>query len=72
MINGGYDLYKKKWAANDKEAQYQNMVDMFSDLTSPENIYVRKYIYPTITHGYDAYSAPLIFRARYHLKRVRL
>ena len=44
MINGGYDLYKKKWAANDKEAQYQNMVDMFSDLTSPENIYVRKYI----------------------------
>lgn len=26
MINGGYDLYKKKWAANDKEAQYQNMV----------------------------------------------
>ena len=29
MINGGYDLYKKKWAANDKEAQYQNMVDMF-------------------------------------------
>ena len=51
MINGGYDLYKKKWAANDKEAQYQNMVDMFSDLTSPENIYVRKYIYPTITHG---------------------
>lgn len=63
MINGGYDLYKKKWAANDKEAQYQNMVDMFSDLTSPENIYVRKYIYPTITHGYDAYSAPLIFRA---------
>lgn len=63
MKDGGYDLYKKKWAANDKEAQYQNMVDMFSDLSSPENIYVRKYIYPTITHGYDAYSAPLIFRA---------
>lgn len=63
MKDGGYDLYKKKWAANDKEAQYQNMVDMFSDLSSPENIYVRKYLYPTITHGYDAYSAPLIFRA---------
>ena len=61
--SGVYSLYKKKWAANDPEAQYQNMVDMFSDLTSPENIYVRKYIYPTITHGYDAYSAPLIFRA---------
>ena len=48
--NGGYSLYKKKWAAGDKEAQYQNMVDMFSDLTSPENIYVKEYIYPTVTH----------------------
>lgn len=63
MTDGNYSLYKKKWAANDKEAQYQNMVDMFSDLSSPENIYVRKYIYPTITHGYDAYSSPFIFRS---------
>ena len=54
-------IFIRKNGANDKEAQYQNMVDMFSDLTSPENIYVRKYIYPTITHGYDAYSAPLVF-----------
>lgn len=61
--NGGYSLYKKKWAPNDKEAQYQNMVDMFSDLTSPENIYVKEYIYPTVTHAYDAYSAPFIFRS---------
>lgn len=63
MLNGGYSLYKKKWAANDRDAQYQNMVDMFSDLTSPENIYVREYLYPTLTHGYDAYSSPFIFRA---------
>jgi hypothetical protein len=62
MEDGGYSLYKKKWSANDREAQYQNMVDMFSDLTSPENIYVREYIYPTLTHGYDAYSAPFVFR----------
>lgn len=60
---GGYSLYKKKWSATDKEAQYQNMVDMFSDLSSPENIYVKQYQYPTLTHGYDAYSAPFIFRA---------
>ncbi|MDP4209240.1 MAG: RagB/SusD family nutrient uptake outer membrane protein [Bacteroidota bacterium] len=58
-----YSLYKKKWSATDRDAQYQNMVDMFSDLTSPENIYVKEYSYPTITHGYDAYSAPFIFRA---------
>ena len=61
--NGGYSLYKKKWLAADREAQYQNMVDMFSDLTSPENIFVREYLYPTYTHGYDAYSAPYIFSA---------
>lgn len=61
--NGGYSLYKKKWAAGDKEAQYQNMVDMFSDLTSPENIYVKEYVYPTMTHAYDAYCAPFIFRS---------
>lgn len=64
IINGGqFSLYKKRWAANDPQAQYQNMVDMFSDLTSPENIYVREYAYPTFTHGYDAYSAPFIFKA---------
>ncbi|WP_276371773.1 RagB/SusD family nutrient uptake outer membrane protein [Chryseolinea sp. H1M3-3] len=64
VINSGrYSLYKRKWAAGDRDAQYQNMVDMFSDLTSPENIYVKEYVYPTFTHGYDAYSAPFIFKA---------
>ncbi len=61
--DGQYSLYKRRWAANDREAQYQNMVDMFSDLTSPENIYMKQYVYPTMTHGYDAYSAPFIFKA---------
>jgi hypothetical protein len=63
MANGRYSLYKKKWAAGDPNAQYQNMVDLFSDLTSPENIYVREYLYPILTHGYDAYSSPFIFKA---------
>ena len=63
MKNGGYSLYKKKWSATDRDAQYQNMVDMFSDLTSPENIYVKEYEYPTMTHGFDAYSAPFVLRA---------
>lgn len=61
--HGGYSLYKKKWMPNDKEAQYQNMVDMFSDLSSPENIYVKEYLYPTSTHAYDAYCAPFVFRS---------
>jgi starch-binding outer membrane protein, SusD/RagB family len=63
MNSGRYSLYKKKWSADDRDAQYQNMVDMFSDLTSPENIYVKEYGYPTFTHGYDAYNAPFIFKA---------
>lgn len=61
--SGRYSLYKKRWAAGNPEAQYQNMVDMFSDPESPENIYVRQYSYPTMTHGFDAYSAPFIFKA---------
>lgn len=62
--SGVYSLYKKKWAANDPEAQYQNMVDMFSDLSNnPENIYVKEYVYPTSTHAYDSYNLPLTFKA---------
>lgn len=61
--SGRYSLYKKRWAAGNPEAQYQNMVDMFSDPESPENIYVKQYAYPTMTHGFDAYSAPFIFKA---------
>lgn len=53
-----YALYRKKWAANDKEAQYQNMIDMFSDISSPENIYIKEYSYPDLAHGYDSYNIP--------------
>ncbi|HEX2976232.1 MAG TPA: RagB/SusD family nutrient uptake outer membrane protein, partial [Bacteroidales bacterium] len=53
-----YSLYKKKWAANDKEAQYLNMVEMFFDITSSENIYIKEYKYPDLVHGFDAYNIP--------------
>ena len=62
MTSGKYSLYKTRWSAGNREAQFQNMVSMFSDLNSSENIYVKQYIYPTMTHGYDAYSGPFIFR----------
>ncbi|KAA6335498.1 RagB/SusD family nutrient uptake outer membrane protein [termite gut metagenome] len=58
MKSGKYSLYKKKWAAGDLEAQYQNMVDMFSDVTSPENLYIKEYKYPDLAHGYDSYNVP--------------
>lgn len=63
MSTGRYALYMKRWLANDPEAQYQNMIDMFSDGSSPENIYVKHYIYPTATHAFDAYNSPFTFRA---------
>src|SRR5690606_14082566 len=63
MRDGGYSLYRKGWAANNPEAQYQNMVDMFTDLSSPENIYVKQYIFPTMTHAFDAYNLPFTFRS---------
>lgn len=56
--SGKYSLYLRKWAAGDKEAQYQNMVDMFFDKTSPENIYSKDYKWPDLAHGYDSYNIP--------------
>lgn len=58
MNSARYSLYRKKWSANDKESQYQNMVDMFFDISSPENIYIKEYKYPDLAHGYDAYNIP--------------
>ena len=55
---GKYSLYKKKWSAGDKEGQYQNMVDMFFDASSPENIYTKDYKWPDLAHGYDSYNIP--------------
>lgn len=63
MTSGRYELYKKNWKAADADAQYQNMVNMFFDNDSPENIDVREYLYPTTTHGYDAYNSPFIYHS---------
>lgn len=59
--SGKYSLYMKKWVDGDPQSQYDNMVDMFFDSDSPENIDVKEYSYPTSTHGYDAYNAPYIY-----------
>ncbi len=34
------------------------MVDMFSDIASPENIYIKEYKFPDLAHGYDSYNIP--------------
>jgi hypothetical protein len=58
LLDSKYTLYKKTWAAGDKEAQYQNFVGMYFDATSNENVFVRQYHYPESVHGYDAYNIP--------------
>ncbi|WP_259069292.1 RagB/SusD family nutrient uptake outer membrane protein [Mucilaginibacter sp. X4EP1] len=58
MLDGVYSLYLKAWSATDKTAQYQNFVNLFSDASSPESIFVREYQYPNSVHGYDAYNVP--------------
>ena len=58
MKSNRFSLYRKRWVANDPTSQYQNMVDMFFDLDSPENIYIKEYQYPHSAHGYDSYNIP--------------
>ena len=59
MNEGGYSL--RQASSSDPQALYQNMVDMWRDLSSPENMLVREYSYPTFTHGLDAYSSPYLW-----------
>lgn len=62
LLEGHYSLYKLSWKPDDKEAQFQNYVDMQFDDKSPENIFIRQYRYPESVHGYDAYNIPRQFR----------
>ena len=65
MKSGKYSLYKKKWVeGHDENAQYQqyrNMVEMLSDLTSPENIFVVEYSFPKKGHCLDSQSSPYYY-----------
>lgn len=61
LLENKYSLYKGSWKAGDKEAQYQNYVDLFFAANSPENVFVRQYSYPESVHGYDCYNIPYQF-----------
>lgn len=58
LLDGKFSLYKNAWAAGDKQAQYQNFINIFTDAKSAENVFVRQYHYPESVHGYDAYNVP--------------
>lgn len=54
---GGYELYKGEWAADDKNAQYINFVNIFLKDTK-ENIFVKYFSYPESVHSYDCFAQP--------------
>lgn len=58
LLEGHFSLYKNGWKADDKNAQFQNYIDLFFDEGSKENILVREYQYPNSVHGYDCYCIP--------------
>jgi starch-binding outer membrane protein, SusD/RagB family len=58
LLNGKYNLFTKNFVAGDKNAIYQNFVNLFLDPASQENIFIRQYKYPDAVHGYDALSVP--------------
>lgn len=57
-LEGHFSLYKNNWVADDKEAQYENFVNLFFDDGSPENILIRQYSYPNSVHSYDCFALP--------------
>ena len=52
---GGYALYKGDWATNNKDAQYNNFVNIFLKDTE-ENIFVKYFDYPDCVHSYDCFA----------------
>ena len=60
MNKGKFSLYGA--TATDPATQFKNMVDMFFDASSPENIFIKEYSLNNIVHGYDCYAVPLQLR----------
>jgi hypothetical protein len=54
MKSRKYELYGAN--ATDPAVKYQNMIDMFFNVSSVECMYAREYQYPYSVHGFDAYS----------------
>ena len=58
VAEGGYSLYMNNWKAGDSDAQYTNYLNLFSNASSSEAVFVKEYGYPESVHGYDAYNVP--------------
>ncbi|QKJ30585.1 RagB/SusD family nutrient uptake outer membrane protein [Mucilaginibacter mali] len=58
LLDGKFSLYKTLWSATDKAAQANNFAQLFLDVNSAENIFVRQYKYPDADHWYDNNQIP--------------
>lgn len=54
-LEGKYTLYRGN------ADKYQNYVNLFFDKNSSENIFIKDYKYPEVTHSWDALNAPKQF-----------
>ncbi|MDR1719429.1 MAG: RagB/SusD family nutrient uptake outer membrane protein [Dysgonamonadaceae bacterium] len=62
LLDGKYSLYLKSWKSDDKEAQYKNFLELFSQNKSadhPEIIFVKDFSEPESVSSWDAYHVPL-------------
>ncbi len=62
LLEGNFQLYMKSWVAGDKEAQYKNFLEIFSQQdmgSNPEIIFVKDFSEPDAVSSWDAYHVPL-------------
>ena len=59
--SGKFEL--RKAASNSAEDKYKNLIDLWKDENCSENMLIKFYSYPTLTHGLDAYSSPYLWHA---------
>jgi hypothetical protein len=62
MLDGKYQLYMGDWKEGDKQAQYENFLNIFQKTDNVEAIYVEEFQYPTRTHSWDCIFGPLQMR----------
>ncbi|MDR3219467.1 MAG: RagB/SusD family nutrient uptake outer membrane protein [Dysgonamonadaceae bacterium] len=62
IMEGKYSLYLKSWKADDKEAQYKNFLEIFSQNKAADHseiIFVKDFNEPESVSSWDAYHVPL-------------
>ncbi len=59
IVEGHYSLYMGDWVEGNKEAQYLNFHNILQKPDNCENMLIKEYKYPELTHSWDALYGPL-------------